>query len=150
MFILVNLDACEGVPSSHISDDRLKTLEDILDWFKKRENEVKSNDSLNQKEPFLISHQTRADICSFTHHWVQRTLHRQITLLNCILSTPKPTMEITPTPISLLSPHFMPCFALFVWVFFLHVTYARSSPKTVQCSLSTSFRLKEIPGINLL
>jgi hypothetical protein len=51
-------------PIIETSDDRLKTLQDIHNWFKNWEDEVKADDSLKPKETFLISHQTRADICS--------------------------------------------------------------------------------------
>ena len=51
-------------PIIDTSDERLATLKKILDWFKNWEEEVNSDDSLKQKDTFLISHQTRSDICS--------------------------------------------------------------------------------------
>ncbi|KAK3108741.1 hypothetical protein FSP39_014554 [Pinctada imbricata] len=46
------------------SDDRLRALRDVLTFFIKWENSVKKDTSIQNKEKFLISHQTREDIVS--------------------------------------------------------------------------------------
>lgn len=51
-------------PIIDISDERLDTLQKVLDWFIKWEEEVKADESLQPSEMFMISHQTRADISS--------------------------------------------------------------------------------------
>lgn len=63
MFILVNLDVFDAFPSFNVCYDGLKTLEEIFDWFKNKDNPDKSNDSLDQKGIFFISYQTRTDFC---------------------------------------------------------------------------------------
>lgn len=63
MFILVNLDVFDAFPSFNICYDGLKTLEEIFDWFKNKDNPDKSNDSLDQKGIFFYSYQTRTDFC---------------------------------------------------------------------------------------
>lgn len=38
MFILVNLDVFDAFPSFNVCYDGLKTLEEIFDWFKNKDN----------------------------------------------------------------------------------------------------------------
>lgn len=54
MFILVNLDVFDAFLSFNVCYDGLKTLEEIFDWFKNKDNPDKSNDSLDQKGIFFI------------------------------------------------------------------------------------------------
>lgn len=54
MFILVNLDVFDAFPSFNVCYDGLKTLEEIFDRFKNKDNPDKSNDSLDQKGIFFI------------------------------------------------------------------------------------------------
>lgn len=54
MFILVNLDVFDAFPSFNVCYDGLKTLEEIFDWFKNKDNPDKSNDSLDQKGILLF------------------------------------------------------------------------------------------------
>ena len=45
-------------------DDRLRIMQDVMDFFVKWENSVKNEASIKSKEKTLISHQTREDIVS--------------------------------------------------------------------------------------
>ena len=47
-----------------IGDERLLQNQKVLEWFQDWENSVQSNSEIKDKEKHLISHQTRADICS--------------------------------------------------------------------------------------
>jgi hypothetical protein len=51
-------------PITNISDDRIQQNHDLMHWFIKWENSVKSDEKIKNKEKHLISYQTREDIVS--------------------------------------------------------------------------------------
>ena len=51
-------------PITNISDDRIQQNHDLMHWFIKWENSVKSDEKIKNKGKHLISYQTREDIVS--------------------------------------------------------------------------------------
>ena len=63
-------------PIREIGDYRLAENRKVMEWFREWESDILSKKDIKDKEKLLISHQTRADLCSLILGFEELCAHR--------------------------------------------------------------------------